>query len=773
MKVLVITFGVLGMVVCVHLQINGKLEEAFCSLQCNNEVLSAEDNPTCVIEDCVCNHDLTPKVDSIRMTKYGLNEPRLKCKAENMFHVEWEDNFSPFYDTSNRSVYFLHVVGPDEDFFTDVISCNHYTVESVSPSTAYNVTLWGVDDSNNIILSKTLSVLTNRKGAIPLPVSNISWSLIPLEAKYQAKIQWIPAEDLSCNYEIVLFCNSLGNTHTISAPESYDITETFEHLIDDLHFGYNYALTIRSKDAEWENESTNTTIRIKVPSCLQTFKNLTICEPEQPQNFTVTELTTGNVSEENAAIYDIQISWMKPSLNPDYYIAKLNINVSSHKDTLPFLNISGEATSAKFEHVVLSPHYQLYLQAVSEGGRSTPAIIERFSIHPSGIPPLSTKKPDLDIIIIILGTIVGVLILALLIIPIRHKRLGRKKSAKKYECEKNNAIKMVQNENYQNVGSSIDKWEIPGGSLDFKTILGEGAFGIVWHAMLGNTHVACKVLKENATADEKRQLQQEIEIMKYVGSHPNIVSMIGCMTADGSYGPLLIVEYCSKGDLLSFLRTIYNNFANRFTLMQDTEVQVGKHDFSNKLYELVVDESENEFSLSHMDILSFARQISVGMNYLSSQKVLHRDLAARNILMCEGKRVKVSDFGLSRDVYTDSVYCKTTNGKLPVRWMALESLTHQIYTSQSDVWSFGILLWEIVSLGAIPYPGVETHDLLSLLMEGERMAKPHMCPDEIYSVMRSCWFESPNDRPTFSSLVAAFEALLTKETEYLELNSAL
>lgn len=99
--------------------------------------------------------------------------------------------------------------------------------------------------------------------------------------------------------------------------------------------------------------------------------------------------------------------------------------------------------------------------------------------------------------------------------------------------------------------------------------------------------------------------------------------------------------------------------------------------------------------------------------------------------MVNSQIVKVSDFGLSRDVYVDSVYCKKTNGKLPLRWMALESLTHQLYTTQSDVWSFGIVLWEIASLGSIPYPGIDIKDLLSILQEGERMRKPHMCPDEL------------------------------------------
>lgn len=147
--------------------------------------------------------------------------------------------------------------------------------------------------------------------------------------------------------------------------------------------------------------------------------------------------------------------------------------------------------------------------------------------------------------------------------------------------------------------------------------------------------------------------------------------------------------------------------------------------------------------------------------------MLHRDLAARNVLVLDNKVVKVSDFGLSRDVYQNNVYCKKGSGKLPIRWMAPESITHQRYTTHSDVWSFGVLLWEIVTLGEYPYPEIHNADLLKFLQNGHRMQKPRNCGDEVYQIMLTCWKENPKERPTFTALKEQLETLLQDAANYL------
>lgn len=158
------------------------------------------------------------------------------------------------------------------------------------------------------------------------------------------------------------------------------------------------------------------------------------------------------------------------------------------------------------------------------------------------------------------------------------------------------------------------------------------------------------------------------------------------------------------------------------------------------------------------------------MAYLVDIKLVHRDLAARNVLLATGKVCKISHFGLTRDVYEDDAYLKRSKGRVSVKWMAPESLADHVYNSKSNVWSFGVLLWELVTLGSSPYPGVDVHNLYNLLKAGYRMEKPPNCSHQLYKLMASCWHQEPSMRPSFKELTSHCERMLEDVVEYLDLN---
>ena len=163
------------------------------------------------------------------------------------------------------------------------------------------------------------------------------------------------------------------------------------------------------------------------------------------------------------------------------------------------------------------------------------------------------------------------------------------------------------------------------------------------------------------------------------------------------------------------------------------------------------------------------------MEYLASKKCIHRDLAARNVLVAEDNVLKIADFGLARDVQNFDYYRKTTDGRLPVKWMAPEALFDRVYTSQSDVWAYGVLLWEIMTLGGTPYPSVPVEKLFELLRDGHRMERPPNCPGDVYLLMRDCWIAEPKLRPCFTKIVQDLDGILSltiHDGEYLDLTLA-
>nr|CAD7575383.1 unnamed protein product [Timema californicum] len=258
----------------------------------------------------------------------------------------------------------------------------------------------------------------------------------------------------------------------------------------------------------------------------------------------------------------------------------------------------------------------------------------------------------------------------------------------------------------------------------------------------GTSVVAVKTLKENANEKERSDLVQELQVMKMLEPHPNVVRLLGCCTEKD---PLFVImEFVPHGKLQSFLRS---SRAERF--------YGNLHGPSN--------------TLTSRDLTTFVYQVARGMEFLSAKGIIHRDLAARNVLVGENHVCKVADFGFARDVIANHVYERKSEGRLPIRWMAPESLYDNIFSVKSDVWSFGILIWEIVTLGSTPYPGLAAADVMKKVRDGYRLDKPEHCRRELYNIMYYCWDKDAKERPTFPELVQLLEQLLLSETEYIEL----
>ncbi|XP_055592197.1 tyrosine kinase receptor Cad96Ca [Uranotaenia lowii] len=300
-----------------------------------------------------------------------------------------------------------------------------------------------------------------------------------------------------------------------------------------------------------------------------------------------------------------------------------------------------------------------------------------------------------------------------------------------------------------NSGGPKDRWEFPRHRLKVFNILGEGAFGQVWRCEAtdiegkeGITITAVKTLKENASEAERSDLLSELQVLKSLEPHINVVRLLGCCTEKDPV--FVILEYVNLGKLQTFLRN------------SRVEKHYGNTHGKSKI-------------LTSGDLTSFMYQVARGMDFLTSRGIIHRDLAARNILITDDHTCKVADFGFARDIVTSKVYERKSEGRLPIRWMATESLYDNIFTVKSDIWSFGILMWEIVTLGSTPYPGIAAAEVMRKVRDGYRLEKPEHCRRELYNIMFYCWAKDPNERPDFPEAVEMLDRLLQTETDYIEL----
>ncbi|XP_063165878.1 vascular endothelial growth factor receptor 2 [Candoia aspera] len=404
------------------------------------------------------------------------------------------------------------------------------------------------------------------------------------------------------------------------------------------------------------------------------------------------------------------------------------------------------------------------------------------------------EKTNLELIILVGTAVIAMFFWLLLVIILRTvKRASGGELKTGYLSIIMDPDEVPMDEQCERLPYDANKWEFPRDRLKLGKPLGRGAFGQVIEADAFGIDktttcrtVAVKMLKEGATHSEHRALMSELKILIHIGHHLNVVNLLGACTKPG--GPLMvIVEYCKFGNLSVYLRSKRNDFVPYKT--NNTKSGRGHCDVSADLKKRldsitssqsstssgfgeerslsdveegeVTSEDPYRVSLSLEDLICYSFQVARGMEFLASRKCIHRDLAARNILLSENNVVKICDFGLARDIYKDPDYVRKGDARLPLKWMAPETIFDRVYTIQSDVWSFGVLLWEIFSLGASPYPGVKIdEDFCRRLKKGTRMRPPDYTTPEMYQTMLDCWHGEPKQRPTFSDLVERLGNLL-------------
>ncbi|XP_052002563.1 insulin-like growth factor 1b receptor [Xyrauchen texanus] len=277
-----------------------------------------------------------------------------------------------------------------------------------------------------------------------------------------------------------------------------------------------------------------------------------------------------------------------------------------------------------------------------------------------------------------------------------------------------------------------DEWEVEREKITMCRELGQGSFGMVYEGIAkgvvkdeAETKVAIKTVNESASMNERIEFLNEASVMKEFNCH-HVVRLLGVVSQ--GQPTLVIMELMTQGDLKSYLRSLRSK------------------------------ESTSSLPLPPLKkMIQMAGEIADGMAYLNANKFVHRDLAARNCMVAKDFTVKIGDFGMTRDIYETDYYRKGGKGLLPVRWMSPESLKDGVFTTMSDVWSFGVVLWEIATLAEQPYQGLSNEQVLRFVMEGGLLDKPDNCPDMLFELMRMCWQYNPKMRPSFLEIISSIK----------------
>ncbi|XP_012935847.1 putative molluscan insulin-related peptide(s) receptor [Aplysia californica] len=430
---------------------------------------------------------------------------------------------------------------------------------------------------------------------------------------------------------------------------------------------------------------------------------------------------------------EVLIKWSPPK-QPNGLILKYNVQYQQldlDRETIPetvcvstrrYLNASGGHRLPG-----LAPgNYSLKIMAHSLAGNGsfTPAVF--FSIpHVAG--PDENNTGTVVAIFLVVATLFAIVI----VVAVYRYFRWKKKQAE---------TMVSQNPYYMPTGELYipDEWEMPRDNIRLIKELGQGSFGTVCEGQMYNPHtkthisVAIKTVNDKADFHERIKILTEATTMKVFECH-HVVKLLGVVSK--GQPALVVMELMAQGDLRNYLRKC----------RVDEEEYLEYHPPTTN------------------QIRQMAGEIADGMAYLADKKIVHRDLAARNCLVAKDLTVKIADFGMARDVYMTDYYRKDQRALLPVRWMAPESLHDGIFTTMSDIWSYGVVLWEMVTLAEQPYQGLSNEEVRRFIMEARVMSAPVGCPLDLYCMMEKCWKYNPKQRPTFKNLIELLVPYLSNQ----------
>uniref|UniRef100_A0AC35UAI5 Receptor protein-tyrosine kinase n=1 Tax=Rhabditophanes sp. KR3021 TaxID=114890 RepID=A0AC35UAI5_9BILA len=547
--------------------------------------------------------------------------------------------------------------------------------------------------------------------------------------------------DVSLN-DTDLFLNTTDlflNEYSISGNVTVSANDTLELYLKNLtHFGRYLIIINACIEGDYEEPPSHFCSNTDAHVYIRTLPDLTadLINPKKIRampNDTITDLTT------ESSIY-----WEPPThtngilLGYKYHLINNATNQTVQKDCVSAKKIeSNELNGTNGPRLTFSAlangEYVIHIQTITQFGTSK--MVESqilFVVAVKGFWNLQTGSLLVLIILIIVAAACGIGWL------IFNKKIGDKVEEIARQTISSNPEYLSQYDVYQ-----IDEWELKREDIVLGDKIGSGTFGEVMKAFANNIishcgskfgHCAVKTVRTDASPSERLHFLFEASIMKGF-SAPFIVKLYG-VVSEGQ--PVLVVmELMGKGNLRDFLREH----------RPDAEENV-----------------ENRPVPTNQQYCNWAAQICDGMAYLENSKFCHRDLAARNIMCNDDEMLKIGDFGMARDVYYHEYYQPTGKRLIPVRWMSPESLRDGKFSTKSDVWSFGVVLYEMLTLAQQPYAGLDNSEVFHYISAARRILKrPGDCPNFWYNIMTSCWRYNPSDRPTFYQILNHLQPYTTDE----------